>query len=537
VALIVLAAIPARALEERIILSPGRNAVRDAGPALPAGATRVAQRQEKALARGAASGGAFGDWIVDGAILRTGFRGAPEFALAHAAYKVEPETDLLLHFDSQGFKEEAGEWSVSPGSATLLDRERAQRGAGAASFRGPDSTLVLTPGPRALLARDSRFRDFSIEFWLFPANAENGEMILMWQSIRKAGANALPQQLSCVISSGRIAWSFFGFFVPPEAHLSGSGPFPESTQIDLVSKTPLIPRTWSHHLLRFDGDSGLVEYLVDGVPEAIAWATSSGREGGTVFEPAIGGASPLRLAADYSGLIDEFRISRAFVERPTLRPYGRDPALVVSPIADLGYTASHLLSISAEFKAPGTTGVEFAYRVADEAAGWNLEDPPWIPLRKDEALPASARGRYVQVRAELFPDGTGRLTPSLSSITLHYEPDPPPPPPARLLAVPKNGAIELRWSRVPVDDLGGYLVYYGDSPGEYFGNDAAEGPSPIDAGQSLSFVLNGLPNGRLVYIVIAAYDSAGLPTTGGTPTARAGDFSPEIAARPSRTAP
>jgi hypothetical protein len=142
----------------------------------------------------------------------------------------------------------------------------------------------------------------------------------------------------------------------------------------------------------------------------------------------------------------------------------------------------------------------------------------------------------VQVRAELYADGTGTLTPALSSLKLRYEPDPPPPPPAKLMAIAKNGAIELRWTRVPVSDLGGYLVYYGDSPGEYFGTSATEGPSPVDAGQNLSLVLSGLQNGRLYYFAVASYDGPGLAATGGNPPSRAGDFSNEIAARPSRTA-
>lgn len=519
--LALLAAIPARALEERIVVAPGQGAVREAAPGVSVVAENVAPT--------------FGDWVVDGATLRPGFRGAPEYVLANSLYEAGADTDLLLPFDGGAMGDASRHWTRAEGNGPSLDSSRAILGGGAASFSGPETALVLRPGPSALLATASRFRDFSIEFWLYPANAENGEAIVMWQSIRKSGSEALPQRLSCLISSGRLSWTFSGFFVPPGGSFSGAGGFPRNVDISLTAKSPLIPRRWSHHLIRFDGDTGLLEYLVDGVPEDMTYVTSTGHEGGTVFEPAIGGASPLVIGPDYTGLLDEFRIERSFVSSPKLHPYGRDGALVLTPVVDLGYTHSRLLGIDAESKSPGTTGIDFSYRIADEAAAWRLDSPAWIPLRPGEELPDTALGRYVQVRAELYADGTGSLTPSLSSVTFRFEPDPPPPPPSKVLAIPHDGSIELRWTRVPVEDLGGYLVYYGDNPGEYFGKGALEGDSPVDAGPNLSLTLTGLTNGRLYFFAIASYDKPGSRAAGGIPTARAGATSVEVAARPSRT--
>lgn len=517
-----LVAVPARAIEERIVVAPGRTPLREAAPGVSVVAPEPAST--------------FGDWRAEGAILREGFRGAPEYVVAHDLYRPDPETDLLLPFDEGRADDEAGRWTRDPGGPAF-DSGRARLGSGAASFNGPASALQLRPGPRALLAQGSRFRDFSLEFWLYPADAENGEALLMWQSLRKSGKEVLSQQLSCLIASGRLSWSFYGFFVPPEGAYRGAGIFPETTRFNLAARDPLIPRTWSHHLIRFDGDTGLLEYLVDGRPEAMAYVTSTGHEGGTVFEPAVGGASPLILAPDYSGLIDELRIERSFVEAPRLRPYGRDPALVLSPVVDLGYSHSRLLGVEVEAKTPGSSSIELSYRIADEAAAWKLDSPAWTPLRPGQALPPGALGRYVQVRAELYADGTGTVSPSLSSLTFRFEPDPPPPAPAKVLAIPHDGSIELRWTRVPAADLAGYLVYYGDNPGEYLGGEALEGPSPVDAGNNLSITLSGLDNGRLYFFAIASYDSPGLRASGGLPTARAGSTSVEVAARPSRTAP
>ena len=535
---------PGEAFLERIALTPGGGALR-LGPVQPA-------RAGAPGAAGEASGAAsrvplVGSWTADGAVALPGRGGGLDYVLSHAAYRADEASDLLLHFDGGAPRDEAGNYEAEAGPGFSVEGPKSLLGGGSASFRGKGSAVSLRPRSGALFGKDSRFRDFSVEFWLYPVNAENGEVILLWQSLRKLPGGVLPQRLSCVVAAGRVSWGFENFFERPVA--GKAGPAEAATRLDLRARSPLVPRAWSHHLLRFDGDTGLLEYLVDGRPEATAYATPSGREagpGGAVFAPAAGAASPLVVGEGYAGLMDELRISRRFVEKPSLSPYGRDPGLVLSPVVDLGFGHSRLASIEAVARTPGNSSVELSYRLAEDWAGWRLDYPAWTPFRPGEALPAGARGRYLQVRADLYADGTGRLGPALSSIAVAYEPDPPPPPPARLAGLPKDGAAELRWSRVPESDVAGYLVYYGDAPGEYFGTGAAEGPSPVDAGLATTLTLTGLANGRLVYVAVAAYDSAaragaGPGTAGAAASAsaaasRAGEFSTEVSVRPSRTA-
>jgi hypothetical protein len=539
-AICALAVIPARALEDSLRLLPG-----SPSQSMSASTTTAPEGAR-----------AIGDWVAEGATLRKGYKGGMDYVLADNEYKSEAQADLLLHFDSPASDDETGNWALSAGPAFSIDRSKSMLGGGSASFKGPDSMISLSPRSSSIFGGSrggaSSFRDFSIEFWLYPANADNGEVVLLWRSLRKLPSGLLSQQLSCVVSGGRLAWSFAGFFSPPTGAKgagAAKGSEHDSTRLELRGRAPLVPRVWSHHLLRFDGDTGLVEYLVDGRPEATAYATASGREGGTVFEPAVGSPAPIQLGPDYSGLVDEFRLSRSFVEEPMLRPFGQDASTVYSPVADLRYGNSLLTAIEAECKTPGSTGIEFAYRVSDSWAGWKDDSPAWIPFRIGERLPDSARGRYAQVRAQLYADGSGRLSPSLSSITLRFVADPPPPAPARLVATPKDGAVELHWTRIPEADLAGYLVYYGERPGEYFGTGADQGPSPVDAGNTTTLTLTGIPNGKLLYFVVAAYDSgpdpdAGIPgarvlSTGAARSraeSRAGEFSPETSARPSRTA-
>lgn len=534
---------PMSALEELLELAPGK-AIRP----IVVAASSVPGALE-ASGKASVSDPILGAWTADNAVAVIGFRGGTDYVLAPAAYKKENSTDLLLHFDSDTLTDSWGGWEITNGrNAYSLDRSRAAIGLASASFnRGASSVLSLLPGRGALLEKGSRFRDFSIEFWLYPAMAENGEVILSWQSLRGVGVSGLPQGITCSVMGGRVAWVFQGFFQRPSMSPTAA----QNTRIELRAKTPLLPHAWSHHLLRFDGDSGLLEYVVDGSTEATAYATSSGHEGrgstADVFVPVVGAASPLKLCPSYSGLLDELRISRRFVDDPQLSGFGQDPGRILSPVADLGYGHSRLVSVDLAGKQPGATAIELSYRISDEWVGWREDLPGWTPFRPGEKLPSSAVGRYVQIRADLYPDGSGRLSPSLSSLVLHYEADPLPPPPARVIATARDRAVELRWTRVPEADLGGYLIYYGSRSGSYFGTEAVEGQSPIDVGNLSSFTLTGLPNGSLFYFVVAAYDAAGLSLaadesqyaparTGTTRAVRAGEFSTEVTARPLRTA-
>ena len=126
---------------------------------------------------------------------------------------------------------------------------------------------------------------------------------------------------------------------------------------------------------------------------------------------------------------------------------------------------------------------------------------------------------------ELFPDGTGNLSPVVSSIQVKFVQDLPPHPPAWINIESKNEAITVNWLESTDSDVMGYLVYYGSKPGQYFGTGSSTGQSPIDVGNSTEITLEGLTNGKLYYAAVVAYDS-------GVPPHRS-EFSKESAARPS----
>lgn len=447
---------------------------------------------------------------AEGTTTRTGWRGLPDLVLEDARYDVDPATELLLHFDSAPPSDAAGRYAVSrPGDARLSVHARAF-GQASAAFEG-GAPVVLEPSPTGGSRGFLGAGDFSVEFWLSPLHLSDGENVLAWTAQRARDGAVRSQSLVCRVSGRVLEWRLTGLF------LSGG-------DLALKGLSLLVPGTWAHHLLRYDAKSGLIEYLVNGAPEAVAYATAGGRDGSPPL-PLVGESSGrLLIGQKLTGLLDEMRVSHRFVERPQLARYSTRAASAVTQPLDLGQPRSRLLRIEAIASAPGSSAIELSYRISEDP--FFREGEKWLPFTPSRPIEPEARGRYVQLRADLMSDGAE--SPSLSRLRIVYEPNFPPPPPARVVATAGDGAIALSWQRVQEDDVAGYLVYYGTEPGSYYGSDSASGPSPVDAGNATTFTLSGLSNGRLYYLAVVSYDQA-YPR-------QQSRFSAEVTARPSQRA-
>ncbi len=467
-------------------------------------------------------------WVFNGAENVPGATGPEIIMLAgravasRAGTTVDP--DMYLSFDGEQPADETGRWTVQ----TIGPYERsatARFGDGSGSFRAPATRLMLQPASAEVFTPNLPLSDLSLEFWLKPTRAESGEIVFLWKANRKVGSASQSQQISCLVLRNRVVFSFLNFF---------SGAAGAQTSISLQGSSILVPGGWSHHLVRFDAATGLLEYLMNGKIEAVTYATSTGKQAGTVYNPVPGGSGRLELAQNYTGLIDEFRIVQAFVEEPALRKFPVGGASALSPIFDLGSTNSTLLSIGAQVRTPGESAVHWSYRTTDSSAGWRDDSPPWVPFTLGvpfASLGPAPKGRYIQLKMELYPDASGERSPVISSMRIRYEPDQAPNPPASLFLTSGNGRIVAVWPPVSEADISGYVVYYGLSSGDYFGTGALEGDSPIfvEGSKTASLSLNGLKNGTLYFIAVAAYDDALPPHIGAS--------SRESSARPSRVSP
>jgi hypothetical protein len=291
----------------------------------------------------------------------------------------------------------------------------------------------------------------------------------------------------------------------------------------------------------------MIEYLVNGKSQAIEYASSTHREGGEVYTPIAGEGGSFTLGSRFMGLMDEFRIHSAWIERPGIQKYSVPSGRVETRAIDLGGGNSGILKVEVlggrssvsggrvenEFRENGRfrftddSELQFFIRTAENPYSWN--DADWRTFTPGADLPENIHGRYVQIAADFYPSGDGETSPYLEEIRIVYMPDDAPLPPASLVAVALDGAVQLNWKNSPDTDTAGYLVYYGTVKGEYFGEDAALGKSPINVGKRNSIVIDGLKNGVLYYFAVAAYDHM---EYGGSGSYHMGEFSREAPARP-----
>lgn len=453
-------------------------------------------------------------------ILNKGQRGFLDILVAHDQKELSSESDMLLPFDTGSPTDLTGHYRMN--QEGKIQQDFARRGRGAAVF-SRDGAIELTPEPGALFYPGEEWGDFTLQFWLYPSNLREGEILLEWDGFIQGQQRMLSQELSCRISKRSVIWEFQNFFLPID----------RSESSFQLSGEKLIPRRWSHHMLRYHEETGLLEYLVDGVPSAIIHTTPSQHEETEIYHPKIEQlqATPLILGKDFTGFLDEVSLVRSLEETPSLLSY-RKPGYYISPIQDLGYQDSPILEMDFQGQARGNSRIEYYYFLTnhiDDARKQlqllqNRERPEnfleaWTSCQTGP-LGAGIRGRYLILAALLYPDVGEEITPVFSSVKISYEEHLPPIPPLNLRARVVNGGIELNWDFSENSNIAGFLIYYGDRPGRYFGSS-----SPIRVSGALNqYLLTGLEAHKTWYISMVAYNDS-LP-------AQHSDFSREVAIRP-----
>ncbi|MGI0529837.1 fibronectin type III domain-containing protein [Treponema socranskii] len=430
----------------------------------------------------------------------TGRFGYPCMELATDSRVQDAMTDTLFDFDALPFSDRTGHYTVSK-NALLLSGKSAMgkgaalaRGTGGISIRGKAGSLFGTEGPAP---------SFYIEFWLLPSVAENGEVVFNWKSSRSIGRNVVYQMITASFYQNHLSWTFLNLF---DGYEKGD--------VTLSGITTLIPGTWAHHSIAFDEESGCMEYRVNGMLEAIAYVTSTGRASASVCPAYFGVPADIELCRNFTGSIDDFRIQKGTYddamrqksENASVLGYAKyrvsGGRIETQPL--LTSVGSSLNSVTAVTSEPEQTAVRLYVRSGDNIFGWTDSYPAWRPVRSGEAI-SDVNGLYFQIAADLYPDGNGSRTPSVTQIDIDYTVPPSPLPPFTVKAVSGDGSVTLSWSHSVDESAGGYYVYYGTRPGEYLGRIAREGASPVDAGFMKSMTLTNLKNGTIYYFAVASY--------------------------------
>lgn len=478
--------------------------------------TGVVSAREHTLVIGAEDG-----WQANSTIAGleriSGRHGHADLALIPFRNEVDPDTELLLHFDHLPLTDDAGRFAVRAPGAELSATTR-RSGRQGLLVDDPGDVITLDPVVRGMFSPGTEWGSFTLEFWLYPATLAPGERVLTWEGREGATHGFRNQELTVEVRDRRLRFSFVNFFVPPDG---------SPLNVTLEGDAGLVPRRWAHHQVRFDAETALLEYLVDGRTAAVTHVSATGREDGTVYFPRIAAMASglLRLVPSFTGAIDEVRLLRRVEPDASLLQFDPRGGVFESAVIDLGSPGARVTGLDALTSKPAMTDVFLYLRVSNSRFGDREVSGEWLPV--DPASPFEAMtGRYAQLRAELKPDARTSESPVLSEIHLTYVPDPPPTPPVGLVAIPRDGMVELSWAPGLQEDIRGYLVYYGEQPGRYHGTRADNGASPLDVGEATTITLTGLENGTLYYFAVSAYDVAGVHS--------ATELSAEVAARPAK---
>jgi hypothetical protein len=440
----------------------------------------------------------------------------------------DQNTDALIDFEKQPFMERTGNYSVIEDSFGMTTKSVMGKGAALGRGRGG---MFLRGNTGSVFGSEGPTGSFYIEFWLAPSLSENGEIVFNWRSSRNMKQNLrgrqrnsiLYQMIAGTFNKNHIEWTFTNVF---------DGCPQEDVVISGIKN--IIPDAWSHHTVSFDEESGRLEYRVDGRLEAIKFITSTGHESGTVYQIYLGVPADIELCPLYTGKIDDFRIQRgtydAALQEESEEASGLGYAryltsggrIETQPL--LTSMSASLDSVSAVMDEPAQTAVLLYVRSGDNFFNWTDTNPEWKPVKSGEKI-TGVSGLYFQVAAELYPDGNGSRTPSVTQLVINYTKQPEPLPPFKVKVVAGNGCVTVSWNYSVDESAGSYLVYYGTRSGEYLGRTAVQGPSPVNAGNTTSLTITGLKNGTIYYFAVSACSKLDSRING--------QLSQEVYARPS----
>ena len=412
-----------------------------------------------------------------------------------------PYTDLLLSFEDFQVKDITNKYSVESNESRIVSDSIV--GKCAAQFYGNDSGIHLLGENGTIFGTEGWTGSFTIEFWICPSIIDNGETLVSWRSKRNIENYPLYQMLTAVFSGSRLEWHLTNLFT---GYASNSG------EIILRGIKTLIPGKWSHHALVYSEENGLLEYRVNGLTEDLIYISSQENERSSIYPLKIGNPAELVICSNFTGKLDNFSISRESISSDTDKFYNTDTGTAFVRYNPEGgrfetqpmsvASGSVLERIDAEINEPAQTDVQLYVRSGENFYEWTESFPEWIPIEPGKNI-TDVSGQFFQVAAQLYPDGAGSVTPSVTSISVIYTENDPPLPPFTIKAIPENSAVNLSWS-ASIDKVSGYYIYYGERPGEYLGRIALEGFSPIHLNDRNTFRISGLKNGRMYYFAIAS---------------------------------
>ena len=440
--------------------------------------------------------------------------------LRDGEYAADEQTRLLLDFNTQIIRDSSGNFNVNSSKASV-STGRKRYGSGAGLFNSEKDSIILSNDMNKIFPDKVYSGDFTIEFWLYGVNFSDGETILLFDSYAESGNQFYPQFFKTFFSDRKLVWHIKNFFLPYDR---------DQFEVVLKGTKRLIPGTWSHHLLRYRSDLGLMEYLIDGIPDAVLHINRKYSETGEYYPFYTGEKGKIIIGDRFTGLLDQFRIKSEWVDTPELSGYRDYSGYYISEPIDLGHSKSSLYRIDARDNIPPGTDIRYYYNLKDTKNVPETDSPLWKRFTPGD-IQASEGGRFLRILAVLYSDGNRNGTPSISGITVKYDEKNPPQPPRLVRAEPGDSSVRVLWNKVSDEDIDGYMVYFGEKPGQYFGRSGYENSSPIDAGLNTEITVDNLENGRIYYFSVVPYHRSA-SAYGNALIKMGGQYSREVSARP-----
>ena len=413
----------------------------------------------------------------------SGEGGAKVLQLKQNEYEATPETDILLHFNGD-FNDEAENYNVLSQYNNISSVET--KLGSSSSYFLKDKGVTFSSNGESIFSPGRVIGDFTIEFWAYPTIISEDTIIFSWQGVNKVGSEFIPQRIKSYIENRTTIWEFQNLFIPED--------FSKFT-VKLVGNSRLIPNVWNHYLLRYNSSTGLIEFLLNGVPEGITYSTSTGKEDFIVYPPYIGqfSKSEIYLGENFRGFIDEFRISEEFIKKPTLskfKPFGT----FLTPVYDMNGDMVELEKILPNDNILNETTIRYQYRISDDPFIKENRTIPWLDLND---LSENKFGRYIQIQGVLYSNGNQSKTPTVNDIEVSWNNIPKPPAPKLIISKPGEQSLTVEWQPIKHFNIDGYYLYYGKQNNNYI--------EMIDVGNETSYTIEGLKSDNIYYFSIRSY--------------------------------
>lgn len=415
-----------------------------------------------------------------------GKRGFLDITNKDNSYTPDKYSDMIYSFNNERTLDQTGHYKII--NSLSLSHIKGCYGGSAAMFDGGEPLLVEAE-ENALFLPSTLWDDFTLEFRLYAATLKEGSTLFLWKGLQKIDNNLVPQEIRCTVSNRRLVWDFENFFLYPDNSLN---------HVSLKGDR-LIPGEWSHHMIIFNSNTGLLEYRINNIPSDSTYTSKERSEASEFNIPVVGNQQsfPIELGENFTGLIDELRISHAVINNPQLNRY-TSSGVMETDILDLNSPDSTLKSIYSETKLSGNTSIKYEIATAQNKLELIGPEINWEHYITGSDI--NKKTRFLKIRAFLYAEPATDQAPVLSSLSIIYREASPPHPPINIKISNINNKLIVSWDKSIDPSIDGYMIYIGNEPGVYLLNG-----SPIDVGNKTSAILNNININRRYYLAVTSY--------------------------------